>query len=339
MKRWAGVDLHKKSFTVCWLSEDDDAGRFEEYPVSENGYDAFIKKLLDSDEIAVEATGSTGYFCDKIRDKVNRIVIVNPRQFRLISDSVSKTDEKDAKLIAQFLKMDKLPQVRDMKKEDREIRSLIVSRDKLVKSRSAAKNRIHNILNANGIVTKREMFSSASSLKWLESLDLSENVKCDIEILIEQINSQSVWIKKLQERISESSKNNPNHKRLTSITGIGDLSAAVISNTIGDIKDFENGKKLCSFAGLTPSVRNSGGKAQAGHITRRGNAILRMTLVQVSNVAIRYNGYLRTFYERLKAKKGSKRAIVATARKLLEIIYRTLKNGWEFEDFNNWVLK
>jgi len=51
-----------------------------------------------------------------------------------------------------------------------------------------------------------------------------------------------------------------------------------------------------------------------------------------------FNRYLRSFYERLKVKKGSGKAIIATTRKMLDIIYDTLKNDWEFKDFNNFVL-
>jgi ribosome-associated toxin RatA of RatAB toxin-antitoxin module len=59
----------------------------------------------------------------------------------------------------------------------------------------------------------------------------------------------------------------------------------------------------------------------------------------VSLIAIKYNEYLRSFYSKLTIKKGSGKAIIATARKMLEIIYRTLKNGWVFKDFNNWILE
>ena len=66
---------------------------------------------------------------------------------------------------------------------------------------------------------------------------------------------------------------------------------------------------------------------------KRGTKIGRATLVQCTLIAIQYSEYLRRFYERLKAKKGSGKAIIATAKKLLGIIYKTLKNDWIFEDF------
>jgi hypothetical protein len=76
-----------------------------------------------------------------------------------------------------------------------------------------------------------------------------------------------------------------------------------------------------------------------GKITKEGSKLGRTTLVQCTLVAIRYPIYLERFYERLRVKKGSGKAIIATSRKLLTIIYQTFKNEWVFEDFGNFVLK
>jgi len=76
-----------------------------------------------------------------------------------------------------------------------------------------------------------------------------------------------------------------------------------------------------------------------GKITKEGSKLGRTTLVQCTLVAIKYSPYLNQFYNRLKMKKGSGKAIIATSRKLLSIIYQTLKNDWIFEDFGNFVLK
>jgi transposase len=69
-----------------------------------------------------------------------------------------------------------------------------------------------------------------------------------------------------------------------------------------------------------------------------GNKIGRTTVVQSTLIAIRYNDYLRNFYLRLKAKKGSSNTIIATARKYLAIVYKTLKYDWTFENFNQFQL-
>ena len=127
-------------------------------------------------------------------------------------------------------------------------------------------------------------------------------------------------------------------KNLQSITGISKLSSTIILSNIGDINDFDNSKKLCAYAGLVPRVYDSNESIRHGRITKRGDKILRTTLVQVALTAIKYSPYIRGSYERLKHKKGSGKAIIATARKMLSIIYETLKNDWVFEDFNNFIL-
>ncbi|MEF0944053.1 hypothetical protein QDY28_28535, partial [Rhizobium sp. BR 362] len=70
----------------------------------------------------------------------------------------------------------------------------------------------------------------------------------------------------------------------------------------------------------------------------RGNRLMRTTLVQCTLTAIRYSGYLNAFYRRIKDRRGPGKAIIATARKLLTIIFDTLKNGWVFEDFPNFII-
>lgn len=88
-----------------------------------------------------------------------------------------------------------------------------------------------------------------------------------------------------------------------------------------------------------PRVSNSNETERQGRITKRGSKLGRTTLVQCTLIAIRYSPYLRDFYQRIKARKGSGKAIIATAKKLLGIIYLTLKNKWVFEDFPNFVSK
>jgi transposase len=101
-----------------------------------------------------------------------------------------------------------------MSKAEREVKSLIHTRDKLVKLRSVLKNKIHNILNDNGIVSKHEMFSSEASYKRLEALELSENVKFEIRIIVEQIKTLGIGIKEIESKIREIKKDDAEHKSL-----------------------------------------------------------------------------------------------------------------------------
>ena len=337
MRRYIGVDLHKNTFTVCYLSKN--CKELKSFDVSESGIKAFKATLGKNDEAAVESTGNTGYFAREIKDLVKTVRIINPTQFKIISHSVKKTDEKDAEIIAKYLSKGLVPEVRMKSKEDAQLSSLIGTRDKFVKLRTMLKNKIHNILNANGIVTKKELFSSDKALERVLGNDLDQASLFELRIVIKQIHSLNEAISEIDNELKERGRKLKGHKNLTSIKGIGDISSAILLNTIGNINDFDGDHKLAAYIGIVPRVYVSNETSNYGRITKMGNKLARTALVQSTLIAIRYNPYLRDFYMKLKLKKGGGKAIIATARKLLTIIYRTLKNNWVFEDFTNFKLQ
>jgi transposase len=337
MGRYIAIDLHKNSFTSCIYKSETDY-KFATYKVSAKGLEAFKRNLETGDEIAVESTGNTGFFVREIESKIKRVRIVNPIQFKVISSSVKKTDEQDALTIARFLSKDMIPEVRRRTKEQSQIASLIGTRDKLVKLRTALKNKLHNILNANGIVSKPEMFTCEKGLKKVLTVEIESSYRFEIDLIVEQIRSLNCAIEKINEEIKNRGQNLKGHKNLTSIKGISDIGATIFLNTIGDINEFKSEKQLAAYFGIVPRVYVSNKTVQYGRITKMGNKIARTALVQSTLVAIRYSSYLRSFYDKLKAKKGSGKAIIATSRKMLGIIYRTLKNDWVFEDFTKFKL-
>lgn len=112
----------------------------------------------------------------------------------------------------------------------------------------------------------------------------------------------------------------------------------MLLSIIGDVKDFADEDKLASYFGIVPRVKDSNQTQHHGAITKRGSQLGRLVLVQCTLTAKRYSPYLKQYYERIKERRGSGKAIIATARKFLGIIYRTLKQGWVFSDFPKFVL-
>jgi len=337
MRRYIRVDLHKNTFTVCYLSKK--SRELRSFKVSERELKAFKNTLGKSDEVAVESTGSTGYFVREIKGLVKAVRVINPTQFKIISHSVKKTDEKDAEIIAKYLSKGLVPEVRMKSKEDAQLSSLIGTRDKFVKLRTMLKNKIHNILNANGVVTKKEIFSSSKALDKVLDYELDKASLFELRIVIKEINNLNEAISEIDNELKDRGSKLKGHKNLTSIKGIGEISSTILLNTIGDINDFDGDHKLAAYIGIVPRVQISNETSHYGRITKMGNKIARTALVQSTLIAIRYNPYLRDFYMKLKAKKGSGKAVIATARKLLTIIYRTLKNDWVFEDFSNFKIE
>lgn len=291
------------------------------------------------DLLAVEATGNSNYFYDQIINDVKEVVVVAPGQFDVIRRSVSKTDKNDARALAFFLSKEMLPRARVKEKAHREVASLVETRDRMVKLRTVLLNKIHGLLNAQGIKLKKESLSSQKGLQRVLSYEIEVVSKLEVEIIVEQIQQLNKSTARLEEVIQEQAKKLKGYENIVSIKGIGEKSAAILLSVIGDVNEFANENKLAAYFGLVPRVSNSNETQHSGRITKRGSKIGRTTLVQCALVAKRYSNYLKQFYEKIKRKRGAAKAIIATAKKLLSVVYHTLKNQWVFEDFPNFVIK
>lgn len=154
------------------------------------------------------------------------------------------------------------------------------------------------------------------------------------ELLI-HLDELNVHIKNLDDEIDHFMK--PEEKDAVSlieeIPGIGHTSAQAVISVIGtDMSRFPTDAHLSSWAGLCPGNNESAGKRKSGK-TRRGNALLRTTLVTCAHSAVRNKqSYFHAQFTRISAHRGKKRAYVAVAHSMLVAIYHILKNGELFND-------
>jgi len=333
--RYIGVDLHTTQITVCYLKA---TGEFEmkKYQLCE--IEKFISSLQQDDEIAVEATCNTRWFYEQVNKAVKRVVLVNPRQFEVVKNSVKKTDKNDAINLARFLRADLLPEVRAKAEAAEKVQSLVNTRTKLVRLKTSLINKIYALYVANGRKLKKTTLASEKGLDKVLLEQWTAIERIELEIILEQIRSLKVSIGKLDKAVKEEASQLEGYQSLVSMAGIGSLSAGVLLAVIGQVKDFGTADKLASYFGIVPRVSNSADSVNHGRITKRGNKTGRTTLVQCSLSAIKKSEYLKKYYEQVKARRGHGKAKIALARKYLGIIYNTLTNGWVFADFNNFEL-
>jgi transposase len=334
-KRYIGIDLHRDRFTCC-IRLENDRTYLTEWKLEDLA--RFVKKLRSADEVAVEITGNTRLFYDAVAPRVARVVVVNTNQFRVISQSVKKTDPHDARLLSLYLSKGLLPEVRMKDKEHGQVASLTQTRDTLVKLRTALKNKVNNILSARGLNLPKEALSSEKRLAEVLALPFEEIVRIELRVIVDQIRSLNKSIAELEKTIADAGSKLEGHKSLNSIKGIGKTTGAILLSVIGDVNDFADEGHLASYFGIVPRVSNSNQTEHSGHIHKRGSKLGRTALVQSALIAANYSPYLKSFYERVKARRGAGKAIIALARKFLGIIYRTLKNRWVFQDFPHFVL-
>lgn len=332
MGRYIGVDLHRNQFTTCTRTEN---GRNYLRTWHLKELDSYSKTLRPTDRVAVEVTGNTRLFVEAVSPHVSRVVVVNSQKFKVISSSVNKTDENDARRLAFFLSKDMLPEVRMKDQQYARVASLAQTRDKLVKLRTVLKNKINNILSSFGINLKRESLSSDKALQRVLGMTFEPVVELELKVLVDQIRSLNKNIAELEKAINDEGSKLPGYKNIKSIKGIGGLGAGILLSVIGNVNDFPKESKLGSYFGIVPRVANSNQTQHSGRITKRGSKLGRTTLVQCALIAKRYSSYLSDYYERIKGRRGTGKAIIALARKFLGVIFNTLKGNWVWKDFAN----
>ena len=131
-------------------------------------------------------------------------------------------------------------------------------------------------------------------------------------------------------------ENEENKKKLEKIPGIGKRSREIILAEIGqDMSRFPTAAHISSWAGICPGNNESAGKRRHGR-TRKGNKILKSTLVECAQSAVRKkDSFLYAQYQRISMKKGKKRAIVAVAHTMLIAIYHMINENKEYQDLGS----
>ena len=150
-----------------------------------------------------------------------------------------------------------------------QIASLTQTRDALVKLRTTLKNKVNNILSARGITLAKEALSSEKKLDEVLALPFDELVRIELRVIVGQIRSLNQSIRELDQTIAEEGLKLEGHRNLTSIKGIGALSATVLLTVIGKISDFADENKLAAYLGLVPRIANSNESERSGRITKQ----------------------------------------------------------------------
>lgn len=334
--RHIGVDLHKTNFVACFM-EADGKQRLETYPLTREGLALFKRRLRKGDELAVEATQNVHYFYDQVKAHVRRVAVVDTYRFGVVAKSKKKTDKADARALAHFLKLGWLPEVPVPSEQVRCLRQLLQARETLVSMRTKLKNMAHAAFSRNGVALTRSAFASASGRARLSRRDdLPASDLLVLRSALRQIEQLDAEIKLIEEEVISRGKTLCGLKRLLQVHGLGLLSAISLLAEVGDIALFGTSKQLVSYAGLATSTKQSSETTRHGGISKRGRKRLRTVVIQaVLAMVNRTDTPLMEFYRKKKREKGAGKAICATARKLLTVIFVLLKKEldyWYLED-------
>jgi hypothetical protein len=206
------------------------------------------------------------------------------------------------------------------------------------------KNRIQSVLHANLIPPYKGALFSQRGRAWLEAQPLAEDQRRVIVRHAGELDRLGAELAEVDKSLAQKALDEPQVKRLMTITGVNSTVAMSVLAAIGDIHRFSSPEKLVSYFGLNPRVRQSGDKpAYHGRITKQGRAHARSMLVEAAWVMSGAPSPLRAFFIRIRDKRGKHVAAVATARKLAVIICHILSKDedytWERPALLQWKLR
>jgi len=216
-------------------------------------------------------------------------------------------------------------------KDVREHRQITRHRASLGQLGRVVKCKINAILLRHGIIHEFSDVFGAEGTNYLRSIDLPSCDRYELDNYLSLLRHLSVQCNNTEDRIEDYVRHNPFARIIMTVPGISYYSALMIVAEIGDIRRFSSIRKLVCYAGLNPSVSQSGDKCYTGHIAKQGDKHLRWILGQCANVAVMHDSTLAKIYHRIKKRRGHNIAITAVARKLLGYIYIMMINNIPYQ--------
>lgn len=308
---FVGLDVAKDKFDVAIKIN----GRYKHtiFPNNPAGHEAFIEWLTPRTKAPWVCMEATGHYSTLIADYLVkhglRASVINPFQIKNFAKATlarNKNDTIDAKIISQFSEKMEPRIYKARPKEQKEISELTKVFDMLKTQLLQLSNQLHSITG--------------------------KEARKALERLIKKLEKDIVGIEnKIAGLIRNNCELNQKLQLLTSITGIGKLTAFRIIALMPDVSLFEKAKQFAAYIGITPKQNLSGTFVGRTTISRMGDARLRKSLYMASMVAKRHNKALSGFINRLQDKgKTPKTIICAVMRKLAHIIFAVLKNKQPF---------
>jgi len=322
---YLGIDLHlKRTYTVLM----DSTGKvIDERQIRNLEMIDYLKRNVPWETYAVlEATRNWPFMYDILEEHVERVELAHPKELKAIAHAAVKTDQIDAKVLANLARLNFLPISYAAPKETRDLRLYMRHRVWLVRQRTQAKNRIHAVLASYNLVSPvGDLFGVKGRAfldEFLEELrPTALRVIVDNLCLVDRLTDQ---IEALEADLKLSDQQQQTVKLLKTIPGVGPITAVTILAEIGDIKRFDSPKALCHWAGLTPRVRKSDQVVRHGRITKQGSPYLRAAMTRSATVASRASKRWYRVHEKLLPRCGRKGAKVAVARRLLTVVFYML---------------
>jgi transposase len=324
-RRYVGVDLHRRRsviYTMDGEGEKLDCVRIANDPLS---LLEVVGKAGADAEVVIEATYGWYWAVDLLQDAGFRVHLAHPSGNDWGKRRV-KNDERDARDLADLLRLGRLAEAWIAPPAVREARELVRYRAKLVQLRSGLKAQVHAVMAKEGVLPRLDDMFGPGGQRQLNEMQLADVYVVRIESLRDLIEVYDREVAMLEIKIHQLLRHDRGYQAVQALHGVGRTMAAIFVAEIGDVTRFKSAEALCSWAGLAPRHRESDTKVLRGGITKMGSKLVRWAALEA---VARYHGgtRLQRDFHRIAQRRGKNKARVAVARRLLTLVYYGLRDG------------
>ncbi len=327
-----GIDLAKEVFAVHGV---DQRGKVVLRKQLKRAEMAKFFANLEPCLIGMEACGSAHHWARKLQGMGHTVKLMAP-QFVKPYVKTNKNDAADAEAICEAVTRPNMRFVPVKNPEQQAILSIHRARQGFVRARTAQANQIRGLLSEFGIVIPQGIGAIAKRIP--EILEDGENelpgaMRQLIDRLTANLKEMDRQVQELEAQIQRWHRENEASRKLAEIPGIGPITASAMVATVGDAKEFRNGRQMAAWLGLVPRQSSSGGKQNLLGISKRGDTYLRTLLIHGARSVIRVaenKSAPDSWIRKLMARRNRNVAAAALANKNARIIWALLAKDGRF---------
>jgi transposase len=330
---YIGLDVHKKTISYCVKTaagEIAEQGRLE-------ASRAALRRWAEGRQLpwrgAMEATLFSAWIYDTLKPYAEQLVMGHPAKMKAITAGKKKSDAIDARTIADLLRCDLLPTCYVLSPETRDLRRLLRYRNLVVHQSVRMQNKMAGLLMESGTCFHKDKLHGkkyfTALMKSLE--EVPESVKDLLRMSRGSMEMFESTQKQIVKRLLAEPALQQRVERLTSIRGVGSITALTWALEVADPHRFPSIGDAVSYCGLTAAFRSSAGKQQRGPISKQRNAWLQTVLIEAAKLAPRWNPQLAALHAKQLELGHPNRATLQVARKLVAYLLAVDKSGRSFQ--------